>query len=139
MAVANDLNAVLRIGVAASDDGDFDNELDGSFTDDQFVQFKNNSSEDISELELTIENTSADGDNEVAINDSDEGEEQFGFGGVTLEEGDFETENIEDLSDNDDAIIGITPSGENTLEFDLTAEFNGTTLSLTREADFNEN
>ena len=138
VAVADDTDAALRIGVDENSDGDFNEELDGTFDGNQFVQFRNDSSEEISSLDLTIENTNAGDTAEVDINDSNEGEEQFGFDGVTLEENESETGTIENLSGGGDAIIEISPSGDNTLEFDLTAEFNGTTLSLTREANFNE-
>ena len=134
VAVANDLDAVLRIAVDENNDGEFNEELGGgTFDGDRFVQFKNDSSEEISSLELTI--TKTDDGGSVDINN--ESGETFGFDDTLDEENESITESAS-LDSGEESVIEISPSGENTLEFDLTAEFNGTTLSLTREADFNE-
>ena len=134
VAVADDTDAALRIGVNDSDDGNFDNELDSTFDGDQFVQFRNDSSEEISSLELTITKTDDGG----SVDIDDVSGQEFGFSGNTLDDGNrFITESAS-LDSGEESVIEISPSGDNTLEFDLTAEFNGTTLSLTREAEFNE-
>ena len=135
VAVADDLNAALRIGVDESDDGNFSTELGGgTFNGDQFVQFKNDSSEEISSLELTITKTDDGG----SVDIDDVSGQEFGFSENTLDDDDRSITESASLDSGEESVIEISPSGGNTLEFDLTAEFNGTTLSLTREANFNE-
>ena len=145
VAVANDLDAVLRIAVQEGQDGDFDEELtDEPFSGDTNVEFVNQSETAIdgdSDDGLTVEIDATDSDDGTSLEISDE--ENF-----NITDGTDATEDIvtattdldpENGSGNDNrAVLGFNPTddGDNSPEADITvtATFaDGTTLTLTRE------
>ena len=144
VAVADDLNAVLRIGVDEGQDGTFNAELtDEPFSGDTNVEFVNQSETAIdgdSDDGLTVEIDATDSDDGTSLDISNE--ENF-----DITDGTDATENIvtatTDLeAENGNvnrAVLGFNPdeaAGGDSPEADITvtATFaDGTTLTLTRE------
>ena len=136
VAVANDLNAVLGLEGNSSDDtvdGDpLSNLEEENIEDDLTITFTNQSDvtlESTSDLIVTIDETGGDSELTVTETLSFDSDEDITAGGE-------ETYNIdEDLNTNDDASIVLENNDTEDATIDVTvdAEFNGTTLNLTRE------
>ena len=137
VAVANDLNAVLGLEGNSSDDtvdGDpLSNLEEENIEDDLTITFTNQSDVTLEstsdDLTVTIEETGGDSELTVTETPGFDSEENITAGGE-------ETYNIdEDLNTNDDASIVLENNDTEDATIDVTvdAEFNGTTLNLTRE------
>ena len=136
VAVANDLNAVLGLEGNSSDDtvdGDpLSNLEEENIEDDLTITFTNQSDvtlESTSDLIVTIDETGGDSELTVTETSGFDSDENITAGGE-------ETYNIdEDLNTNDDASIVLENNDTEDATIDVTvdAEFNGTTLNLTRE------